>query len=114
MATTLRFRPLDAFYNVLNPVPFGFFVAALVFDATHFATAEMMWGKSAAWLISFGLLFAILPCVADLCRVRLLRCAAVVMAARVSSLPKPVGTVLAILNAFMHSRGAYVVMPTGL
>lgn len=28
MATALRFRPLDAFYNVLNPVPFGFFVAA--------------------------------------------------------------------------------------
>ncbi len=47
MATALRFRPLDAFYNVLNPVPFGFFVAALVFDATYFATAEVMWGKSA-------------------------------------------------------------------
>ena len=61
MATALRFRPLDAFYNVLNPVPFGFFVAALVFDATYFATAEVMWGKSAAWLISLGLLFAILP-----------------------------------------------------
>lgn len=55
MATALRFRPLDAFYNVLNPVPFGFFVAALVFDATYFATAEVMWGKSAAWLISLGL-----------------------------------------------------------
>ncbi len=73
MATALRFRPLDAFYNVLNPVPFGFFVAALVFDATYFATAEVMWGKSAAWLISLGLLFAILPCVVDLCRVWLLQ-----------------------------------------
>ncbi len=46
MATALRFRPLDAFYNVLNPVPFGFFVAALVFDATYFATAEVMWARA--------------------------------------------------------------------
>lgn len=106
MATALRFRPLDAFYNVLNPVPFGFFVAALVFDATYFATAEVMWGKSAAWLISLGLLFAILPCVVDLCRVWLLRRAAVVAAARVSSLLKFAGIVLAIFNAFVHSRDA--------
>lgn len=114
MATALRFRPLDAFYNVLNPVPFGFFVAALVFDAAYFATAEVMWGKSAAWLISIGLLFAILPCVVDLCRVWLLRRAAVVAAARVSSLLKFAGIVLAIFNAFVHSRDAYAVMPAGL
>ncbi|HCI4001652.1 TPA: hypothetical protein NOZ58_005780 [Pseudomonas aeruginosa] len=114
MATALRFRPLDAFYNVLNPVPFGFLVAALVFDATYFATAEVMWGKSAAWLISLGLLFAILPCVVDLCRVWLLRRAAVVAAARVSSLLKFAGIVLAIFNAFVHSRDAYAVMPVGL
>ena len=110
MATALRFRPLDAFYNVLNPVPFGFFVAALVFDAAYFATAEVMWGKSAAWLISLGLLFAFLPCVVDLFRVWLLRRAA----ARVSSLLKFAGIVLAIFNAFVHSRDAYAVMPAGL
>ena len=110
MATALRFRPLDAFYNVLNPVPFGFFVAALVFDAIYFATAEVMWGKS----VSLGLLFAILPCIVDLCRVWLLRRAAVVAAARVSSLLKFAGIVLAIFNAFVHSRDAYAVMPAGL
>lgn len=65
-------------------------------------------------LISLGLLFAILPCVVDLCRVWLLRRAAVVAAARVSSLLKFAGIVLAIFNAFVHSRDAYAVMPAGL
>ncbi len=44
----------------------------------------------------------------------LLRRAAVVAAARVSSLLKFAGIVLAIFNAFVHSRDAYAVMPAGL
>ena len=38
----------------------------------------------------------------------------VVAAARVSSLLKFAGIVLAIFNAFVHSRDAYAVMPAGL
>ena len=55
-------------------------------------------------------MFAILPCIVDLCRAAARR-AAVVAAARVSSLLKFAGIVLAI---FVHSRDAYAVMPAGL
>ncbi len=46
-------------FSLLNPIPFGFFVGALIFDAIYLNSAEVMWGK--AWLITFGLLIAIVP-----------------------------------------------------
>ena len=48
-------------FSLLNPIPFGFFVGALIFDAIYLNSAEVMWGKAAAWLITFGLLIAIVP-----------------------------------------------------
>ncbi len=48
-------------FSLLNPIPFGFFVGALIFDAIYLNSAEVMWGKAAAWLITFGLLMPILP-----------------------------------------------------
>lgn len=37
------------------------FVAALIFDAVYINSADVMWFKSAAWLISIGLFFAVVP-----------------------------------------------------
>jgi uncharacterized membrane protein len=39
----------------------AFFVAALIFDILYFNTFTMLWVKAAAWLISIGLVFAIIP-----------------------------------------------------
>jgi uncharacterized membrane protein len=52
---------INVVYGVLNPIPFGFFVAALIFDVIYAKTAELMWTKSAAWLLAFGLFFAVIP-----------------------------------------------------
>jgi uncharacterized membrane protein len=55
-------------FALLNPIPFGCFVAALIFDVVYARSAELMWGKSAAWLIAIGLLFAVLPRLINLAR----------------------------------------------
>ena len=42
-------------YGLLNPIPLGCFVAALIFDIIYSETAVMFWDKGAAWLIVFRL-----------------------------------------------------------
>lgn len=101
-------------YQLFNPIPFGFFVAALIFDAVYFQTAEMMWSKSAAWLITIGLFFAIIPRLINLVQVWVPRGRKVAAAERVDFGLNFIGIVAAIFNAFIHSRDAYAVMPSGL
>src|SRR5580693_773799 len=56
-------------YGLLNPIPFGCFVAALIFDIIYTNSAVMLWDKSAAWLIVFGLLLAVVPRLINLAQV---------------------------------------------
>ena len=107
-----RSVPAAVVFDLLNPIPFGFFVGALIFDAVYRNSADVMWFKSAAWLIAIGLLFAVIPRLINLVQVWFSR-----------SGPSPsklafflylLGVVAAIVNAFVHSRDAYAVMPEGL
>ncbi len=107
-------RLVSAVYQLLNPIPFSFFVAGLIFDAVYFRTAELMWSKSAAWLITIGLFFAIIPRVINLLRVWLPQGRAVSSTERIDFALNLAGIVAAIFNAFVHSRDAYAVMPAGL
>jgi uncharacterized membrane protein len=103
-----------AIYGLLNPIPFGMFVAALVFDIVYFRTGEVLWGKAAAWLIPLGLIVAIVPRFINLGRVWIARR---VVATRVDRLDfwLYLGAVIAaIVNAFVHSRDAYGSMPAGV
>ncbi|HGK7305920.1 TPA: hypothetical protein ACJ509_003833 [Stenotrophomonas maltophilia] len=99
-------------FSLLNPIPFGFFVGALIFDILYLNTAEVMWGKAAAWLITFGLLIAIIPRVINLFAVWRGNGTATGLD-RVDFLLNLVAIVLAVWNAFVHSRDAYAVAVSG-
>lgn len=101
-------------FDLLNPIGFGFFFGALIFDVVYANTAVVMWFKSAAWLIAIGLLVSVIPRLINLARI-------VLPGAR----PNPVrdkaafwlhllGIVAAIVNAFVHSRDAFAVVPEGV
>lgn len=111
---TSRFSLTSAIFNVLDPIPFGFFVAGLIFDVIYFKTANVMWVKGAAWLISIGLVIAILPQLINLAVVwfgkRRVRSRHQVL----NFWLNVVAIVAALINAFVHSRDAYAVMPTGM
>ena len=104
---------VNAVFYLLNPIPFGFFVAGLIFDVTYFRTAELMWTKSAAWLIVLGLFFAIVPRLINLVRTWVVRRRSVSLGERADFFLNLVGIIAAIFNAFVHSRDAYAVMPLG-
>jgi len=97
-------------YALLEPVPLGFFVAAWLFDIIYMKTYIILWSISASWLIAIGLVMAILPRVISL-----------VYMFRGSTAPEKthfwlslVAVLLAIANAFIHSRDAYAVVPTAV
>jgi uncharacterized membrane protein len=104
----------DALYGLLNPIPFGCFVAALVFDILYMRTAEMLWDKAAAWLIVIGLLAAVVPRLVNLVQVWIAPPRGVVRGARLDFWLNLLAVVAAIFNAFVHSRDAYAVVPTGV
>jgi len=104
----------NAIYNLLNPIPFGFFVAALIFDILYARTAVMLWDQGAAWLITIGLLFAIIPRLVNLAQVWITSRRSALGADRLDFWLNLVAIVLAIVNAFVHSRDAYGVVPAGV
>lgn len=101
-------------FDLLNPIPFGFFVGALIFDTAYTNTAVVMWSKSAAWLIVIGLLFAVIPRFINLARVWFPNVRSTTSRDKVAFFIYLLGVAAAILNAFVHSRDAYAIVPVGL
>ena len=104
----------DAVYGLLNPLPFGFFMAALIFDIIYARSANVLWGKSAAWLIALGLLFAVIPRLINLVQVWITARRFAMRADKFDFWLNLVAIIAAIFNAFVHSRDAYGVMPEGV
>lgn len=107
------FKLASAVFNLLNPVPFGLFVAVMIFDFIYANTAEVLWVKSAAWLVTLGLIFAIVPRLINLGFVWFgkNRTAAAV---KLDFWLNLVAVVTALLNAFVHSRDSYAAIPDAL
>jgi uncharacterized membrane protein len=104
----------NAVFGLLDPIPYGCFVAALVFDILYVRTAELLWNKGAAWLIAFGLLFAVVPRLVNLAQVWITDRQAATPADKLDFWLNLFAIVAAIVNAFVHSRDAYAVVPAGV
>jgi len=104
----------NAIYGLLNPIPYGFFVAALIFDIVYFRTAVMLWMKGAAWLIAIGLLFAVIPRLLNLAQVWITSRRTAIGADRLDFWLNLLAIVAAVFNAFVHTRDAYTVVPAGV
>ncbi len=104
----------NAIYGLLNPIPFGCFVAALIFDILYVRTGVMLWDKGAAWLITFGLLFAVIPRLLNLAQVWITSRRIATRWDRFDFWLNLFAIVAAIVNAFVHSRDAYAVVPAGV
>lgn len=104
----------NATYGLLNPIPFGFFVAAMIFDIVYDRSGEILWMKGAAWLIAIGLVFAIIPRVVNLVQVWITSRRSALAGDRLDFWLNLLAIIVATINAFVHSRDAYAVMPAGV
>jgi uncharacterized membrane protein len=109
-----RFSVTSAVFDVLDPIPFGFFVAVLIFDVIYAKTANVLWVKGAAWLVSIGLVFAIIPQLINLGRTWFGKNLVRSRGLAINFWLNVIAIVAALINAFVHSRDAYAVMPTGV
>ncbi|WP_133478595.1 DUF2231 domain-containing protein [Cognatilysobacter segetis] len=103
----------NALFALLDPIPFGCFVAALIFDIVYARSAQIMWTKAAAWLIVIGLFAAIVPRLVNLAQVWFTGRRMSTSADRLAFWLNLLAIVAAIFNAFVHSRDAYAVVPAG-
>jgi len=101
-------------YGLLNPIPFGCFVAALILDSIYAESAVILWVKAAAWLILFGLLFAVLPRLINLTQVWITSRHRATRTDKLEFWLNLCAIVAAIVNEFVHSRDAYAVIPAGV
>jgi len=100
---------------MLVPIPIVCFVGTLVTDIAYWRSANLQWAAFSAWLISIGVVMAVLAALAGITdflgdrRIRHLG------AAWVHGLGNGLVLLLAVINAFVHSRDGYTsVVPTGL
>lgn len=114
--TLLRYRsrPATTLFDLLNPIPYGMFVGTLIFDIIYAANADVLWAKGAAWLVTIGLFFAIIPRLINLGHVWFGPHGTVRAVERTDFWLNLLGIVAAIVNAFIHSRDAYGIVPLGV
>src|SRR6266403_2540838 len=105
-----RGRPI---HQMLVSFSAAYFVGALVTDFVYWQTPDVLWERFSIWLITAGLIvagLAVIAYVIDLAGGRQIAAPA---------WPRAIGyvlaVVLALINAFVHSRDGYTaVVPTGL
>ena len=102
-------------HPMLVPIPIACFVGTLVTDITYWQTANMQWTIMSSWMLTVGLIVALLAVIAGFIdflgdpRIRDLR------AVWIHAGGNAVALILAIINAFVHTRDGYTsVVPTGL
>ncbi|KXU93942.1 hypothetical protein CR51_28095 [Caballeronia megalochromosomata] len=104
-------RIAPAIFELMNPIPYGLFVGTLIFDVTYMSTRNVFWGKGAAWLVTAGLIIAIVPRLLNLGHVWIQRRRAVSRIEKLDFWLNLFAIVAAIVNAFVHSRDAYAMVP---
>jgi uncharacterized membrane protein len=100
-------------HRILVSFSAAYFVAALVTDIVYWQIPDVLWERFSIWLIAAGLVMAGLATIAyviDLAGGRQIN-----MPAWPGVVGYAVAVLIALLNAFVHSRDGYTaVVPTGL
>ena len=95
--------------------PIVCFIGALLTDITYWQTAEMMWANFSAWLITFGLMLAVLATLVELINFLHSRAIPNENGAWLHMGGLVLILLLSLCNVLVHSRDAWTsVVPTGL
>jgi uncharacterized membrane protein len=102
-------------HPMLVPIPITCFVGTLVTDIAYWRSANMQWANMSAWLLTAGLIVALLAVIAGFIDFLGDRSIRDLRAVWIHAGGNAIALVLALFNAFIHSRDAYTsVVPTGL
>jgi uncharacterized membrane protein len=109
---TARSHPI---HGILSAYPLALFTAALATDITYLNTANMQWANFSVWLIAGGLFMGVLAAIVGIVDALANRGRSRARRPWFHSVGTLLMMVLALLNAFIHSRDAWTsVVPTGI
>jgi uncharacterized membrane protein len=102
-------------HPMLVPIPIACFVGTFLTDLAYWKTANLQWAVMSSWMLTVGLIVALLAVIAGLidflgdARIRNLR------ALWIHAVGNALALILSLFNVFIHSRDGYTsVVPTGL
>jgi uncharacterized membrane protein len=102
-------------HPMLVHFPIVLFTGALITDITYWRTADMMWADFSAWLLTIGVILGVLAAIAGLIDFIASPLIRAQRAAWLHLVGNAVALVLAVFNAFIHTRDAWTsVVPTGV
>ena len=102
-------------HALLAPITFVCFLGTLVTDIVYWRTADMQWANFSAWMLTVGLIVAVFVVIFGLVDFALDRHVRALAGTWIHGLGTGAALVLAIINAFVHTRDAYTsVVPEGL
>ena len=102
-------------HPMLVPIPIVCFTGTLLCDIAYWRTADIMWGDFSDWLVTIGVLASVLTALAGIIDFLGERRIRALPQAWIHGLGNGLALLLAIINAFVHTRDAYSsVVPTGL
>jgi uncharacterized membrane protein len=112
-STPALLRPLHPLHAILLAFPLTLFLGALLSDLAYWRSFHVQWANFASWLIVGGLLvgsFAVLWALIDLVRSGAARRkrAAIYFVVLLAM------WVLGLVNAFVHAKDAFAIMPEAL
>jgi uncharacterized membrane protein len=100
---------------MLVPFPVACFFGAFVTDLVYWHTAAVQWETFSVWLLTVGMVMAGFAVIAGLIDVIGNRHIRALRPAWLHVVGNAVALILALINAFVHSRDGYTaVVPTGL
>lgn len=112
---TAVFIPRPSLYRVLAQFPVVCFTGTLITDLAYWRTADMQWANFSAWLNAVGLAVGAAATVIWVLEFIISRHARAVRPGWLRVIANLVVVVLALLDAFVHSRDAWTsVVPEGL
>jgi len=113
ISTPSPVRPLHPLHAIFLAFPFPLFMGALLSDLAYWRTYEIQWGNFSSWLIAGGLLvgaFAALWALVNLfLQDRRSRGRAAIYFIMLLAM-----WVLGFINALVHAKDAWAIMPEGL
>lgn len=111
-AVPVRTHPI---HGILSAYPLAFFTGALATDIIYSQSTNMMWANFSAWLIAAGILMGVLAAVVGIIDAVAARGRQRRARPWAHSLLTGAMMILALVNAFIHSRDAWTsVVPTGI
>ena len=100
---------------ILAAYPIACFTGAFLTDIVYANTYEMMWANFSIWLITVGVAMGLLAAIAGIADYLVHRNDRPRRSASPHTIGNALALLLALVNAFVHSRDAYTsVVPTGL